>query len=57
MAGGSVEGAPGMNGGAFPGVDMEEENKKQAKNSHIPNKDTIVDEVVDYLLSNMEKRQ
>ena len=25
----NVEGAPGMNGGAFTGVDMEEENKKQ----------------------------
>jgi len=56
MGAGAVEGAPGMNGGAFPGVDMEEENKKQAKNSHIPNKDTIVDEVVDYLLSKMENR-
>ena len=54
MAGGSIEGATG---GTFTGVDMEEENEKQAKNSHIPDKDDIVDEVVDYLLSNMEKRQ
>ena len=53
MAGGSVEGAAG---GTFPNVDMEEENEKQEKNSHIPTKDTIIDEVADYLLSNMEKR-
>jgi len=53
MGAGSIEGAAG---GAFPNVDMDEENEKQEKNSHIPNKDTIVDEVVDYLLSKMENR-
>jgi len=51
MAGGSAEGGAA---GAFSGVDVKEENEKQEKNSHIPNKDDIVDEVVDYLLGKME---
>jgi len=54
MGGGNVEGAPAMNGGPFPGLDVEKENRKEKERSGIKDREPIVGEVLNYLLGKME---
>jgi len=61
MAAGSVEGAAAASGGPWQDIDVEKENKKQAKNAKISHgtalaeEEEFIKEVLDYLLTQMEK--
>jgi len=57
MSGGNVEGAPGAQGGPFPGLDVEKENRRQKEISGIQRESVIIDQVLDYLLERMEFHQ
>ena len=53
MQGGDIEGAPGAQGGPFPGLDVEKENRRQKEISGIQRESMIIDQVLDYLLERM----
>ena len=49
---GSVEGAPGAQGGAFPGLDVRKENEEERKRSKgLKEQDFVVNEITNYLLT------